>query len=87
MPSIVSRLNSTLKPLQGGCLIFKSFWLIIDNCGPGFYSSTGVAKCFRCPFGTYSSDERNKACISCPNGTSTVIDASKGIEDCGSKCF
>ena len=66
---------------------FQLFWLILDNCGPGFYSSTGVEKCFRCPIGTYSSDERNKACISCPNGTSTVIDAAQGIEDCGSKCI
>ena len=58
-----------------------------DNCGPGYYSTTGVAKCFTCPIGTYSSEERNKACISCPSGTGTVISAAKGIEDCGSTHF
>lgn len=59
--------------------------IIVDECGPGLFSSTGVAKCFNCPTGTYSSQKRNKACISCPSGTVTVINAAKGIEDCGSE--
>ena len=57
----------------------------LDECGPGSYSSTGIAKCFTCPSGTYSSEQRNKECISCPEGTVTVISAATGIEDCGSK--
>lgn len=59
---------------------------IPDECGPGLYSPTGIAKCFTCPSGTYSAQKRNKACSNCPAGTLTVISAAKGIEDCGSEC-
>ena len=60
-------------------------WLHLDECGPGLFSETGIAKCSNCPLGTYSSGERNKACTKCPAGTVTVIVAAKGIQDCGSE--
>ncbi|KAL9972183.1 hypothetical protein ACROYT_G018440 [Oculina patagonica] len=64
----------------------SNFTACTDECGPGFFSSTGIAKCFTCPTGTYSSEQRNKACTDCPAGTTTVISAAKGIEDCGMQC-
>ena len=64
---------------------WRDFCFSADECGPGLYSPTGIAKCFRCPVGTYSSERRNKGCTNCPEGTFTVLDASAGIESCGSK--
>ena len=63
----------------------RHIFFLLEECGPGYFSSTGIAKCFTCPLGTYSAQKRNKACVSCPEGTVTVIEAAKGIHDCGSK--
>ncbi|XP_078371653.1 sushi, von Willebrand factor type A, EGF and pentraxin domain-containing protein 1-like [Oculina patagonica] len=64
----------------------ENFTACTDECGPGFFSKTGIAKCFECPTGTYSDQKRNKACTDCPQGTTTVISAAKGIQDCGMQC-
>lgn len=80
--------NDPLVDILADLLYLHLFVTIPDECGPGYFSSTGIAKCFVCPIGTYSSNKRNKACTSCPVGTTTVVSAAKGIEDCGSeRCF
>lgn len=55
------------------------------KCRPGYYSQSGLAKCFSCPHGTYSSGDMNTACTACPTGTTTILPAAAGRQECGSK--
>ncbi|EDO34151.1 predicted protein, partial [Nematostella vectensis] len=56
------------------------------ECGPGYFSATGIARCYPCKAGEYSSGERNKKCEQCPKGTTSVSARSTRLEDCGMKC-
>lgn len=66
-------------------LKYPIIFFCIDKCKPGFFSSNGLAKCFPCPSGTYASGLMNTNCTSCPAGTTTILPAAGGREECGSK--
>lgn len=62
-----------------------SLGFLTEKCKPGYFSPSGLAKCFPCPSGTYASGFMNTICTSCPAGTTTILPAAGGREECGSK--
>lgn len=64
------------------CFIFIS---PTEKCKAGYFSPTGLAKCFPCASGTYASGLMNTKCTTCPQGTTTILPAAGGREECGSK--
>lgn len=64
------------------CFIFISS---TEKCKAGYFSPTGLAKCFPCASGTYASGLMNTKCTTCPQGTTTILPAAGGREECGSK--
>jgi len=66
-------------------LISLTLTFLTEKCRPGYFSPTGLAKCFPCPSGTYAAGLMNANCTSCPAGTTTILPAAGGREECGSK--
>ncbi|KAK6195487.1 hypothetical protein SNE40_000907 [Patella caerulea] len=51
-------------------------------CAAGYFSQTGIRPCSPCPLGTFQNQTHSTTCLRCPNGKTSLQEASTDIDSC-----